>query len=91
MKKIGIIIMCLFLVCQIKASDRNTVNTMQGQTESWLKKSDNTSQTGNDRSNISAPTTDPVIPVGNGMFILMLLAGGYCIWKQKSLKKQVLS
>ena len=59
--------------------------SMQEKTGNWLSGSTTpaTNGGGGGPQGISSPTPDPTVPVGDSLLVIVLLAGGYLVWRKR--------
>ncbi|GHU74503.1 hypothetical protein FACS189413_19280 [Bacteroidia bacterium] len=58
-------------------------NNIRDRTETWLQR-ENTAETSSGNLRIGAPTSDPTVPVGEGILVLTALAGLYGLNHRKN-------
>jgi hypothetical protein len=83
--KVLFIFICVnyMLVVNVSAIQTSSRITMKERTDQWLSRSNN--QSAVEAQSISAPPKDPEVelPVGDSVFLLLLLSGLYLLWSRK--------
>ncbi|MDR1120730.1 MAG: hypothetical protein LBM08_07405 [Dysgonamonadaceae bacterium] len=72
----------IFIAGSVSAQNSGYPSTMQKSVDNWLNGSTFTEDYA-DVQSISAPTTEPQVPVGDSLFTVVLLSGLYLLWNRK--------
>jgi hypothetical protein len=86
MKKIIFLTVSIFLSANIFAQTEMERNKFAEHTDNWLQNIDRSEQ-----RRISKPSADPLVgaePVGDGLAVLLALAGGYMLTRKRRGKQE---